>query len=135
MTERPRVVVIDDAPSVRILLRRTLPFYDIELVGEAEDARSGIKQVADLNPDVVLLDLHLPDRNGTEIIQDLKVVAPGVKVIMFTNDDQPEAMSAAISEGVDGYIVKLALIPDLAEEIERVASTNHPRMSSASDCD
>lgn len=124
VTPAPRVVVIDDAPTVRLLMRRTLPLYDIDVVGEAENAREGLAQVRILKPDIVLLDVHLPDRNGTEIIEELKLAAPNTKVVMFTNDDQPEAMSAALSRGADSYIVKLALIPDLADEIVRIASVS-----------
>jgi len=101
-------------------MRRTLPFYEIDVVGEAEDALDGIAQAAAIQPDAVLLDLHLPDRIGTEIIRELKEVAPGTRILMFTNDDQPESVSEAMTEGADAYVVKLTLIPDVAAEIRRL---------------
>jgi len=120
VSARPRVLVIDDAPTVRTLMRRTLPFYEIDVAGEAEDALDGVAQAAALQPDAILLDLHLPDRNGTEIIRELKAVAPKARIVMFTNDDRPEAVSEAMAEGADAFVVKLTLIPDLAAEIRRL---------------
>ena len=116
-----RVVVIDDVDVVRLLLSRTLPLFDIAVVGEAETLSEGIRVTEREQPDVILLDEHLPDGLGTTGLLVFRSVSPGSKILMFTNDDSPETLARAAAGGADGYLLKISLIPDIVQEIERVA--------------
>ena len=118
---RTRVVVVDDVDAVRLLLSRTLPLYDIDVVGEADTLGGGIRVTEREQPDVVLLDEHLPDGLGTTGLLRFRSVSPRSKILMFTNDDSGEALSRAAAGGAEGYILKISLIPDIVREIERVA--------------
>ena len=115
-----RVVVVDDVQSVRTLLQRTLPFYDIEVVGDAATADEAVAAVEAAQPDVVVLDVHMPGMSGIDALDGLKSRSPGSRIIMFSNDDNPEVVDEALRQGADGYLTKLTLIPDIAAEIERV---------------
>lgn len=118
---RTRVVLVDDVDAFRLLLSRTLPLFDIDVVGEADTLSGGIRVTEREQPDVVLLDEHLPDGLGTTGLLRFRSVSPGSKILMFTNDDSPEALSRAAAGGAEGYILKITLIPDIVREIERVA--------------
>ena len=118
---RTTVVVIDDAPSIRLLLSRTLPLFEIDVIGEAGTLHDGLQVTEQVQPDVVLLDEHLPDGLGTTELLAFRQAAPLAKVLMFTNEDSPETLSRATAGGAAGYILKISLIPDIVREIERVS--------------
>ncbi len=117
---RISVVVIDDAPSIRLLLSRTLPLFEIDVVGEAGTLHEGLGITEREQPDVVLLDEHLPDGLGSTELLAFREAAPGAKILMFTNEDSPGTLSRASEGGAAGYILKISLIPNIAREIERV---------------
>lgn len=124
---RLRVIVVDDAPSVRLLLKRTLPFYEIDVVAEAESADGAIAVALEHQPDALLLDVHLAGSSGIDVLETLKREAPAIKILMFSNDDDPMVMSDAVELGADGYVIKLALIPDIAGEVKRVVGERTTR--------
>lgn len=115
-----RVVVVDDVASVRTLLTRTLPFYDIEVVGDASTGQEAMDIVEATQPDVVVLDVHMPGMSGIDALESIQTLAPRSRIIMFSNDDDSEVVNEALLHGAAGYLTKLTLIPDIAAEIERV---------------
>jgi len=102
-----RVIVVDDHPIFRLGLALSLQEMDgVELVGEAAVAADVPQLLSDAKPDVVLLDLQLPDGSGLEVNRWLARDHPEVKVIVLTMSEDHRAALAAIRDGARGYIVK-----------------------------
>ncbi len=102
-----RIVVVDDHPIVRdglVAVLSTQP--DFEVVGEASSGPEAIQRVSAIQPDVILLDLEMPDMDGVETLQCLREIDPAVRVIVFTAFDTDERIVKAVQAGVQGYLLK-----------------------------
>ena len=107
MSEQIRILLADDHPVVRdglVAILSTQP--DFEIVGQAGNGRSAIEQVAAKNPDVVLLDIEMPEMDGVETLRRLRTADPNVRVIMFTAFDTDERIVTAVQAGAQGYLLK-----------------------------
>jgi DNA-binding NarL/FixJ family response regulator len=117
-----RVAIVDDHPMFRMGLAVAIGEMDgIELVGEAERADQVSDLVAGSSPDVVLLDVRLPDGNGLDLNRWLHDHHPAVKVIMLTMSEEHETVVTALRDGARGYIVKGASA-DTVESAIRLAA-------------
>ena len=107
-TAKPiRVVLIDDSPIIRLGLRSALEDYaDIAIVGEAGTATDGVAAVALHKPDVVLLDLHLPDKSGFHACRELLKVRPQTRVLILTSNSNERNVQEAMNAGAKGYLLK-----------------------------
>ena len=102
-----RVAVVDDHPMFRIGLAAAIGEMDgIELVGEAERAEQVEALITSTGPDVLLLDVRLPDGSGLEVNRWMAVHHPEVKVIMLTMSDDRDTALTALRDGASGYLVK-----------------------------
>ncbi|MCW5560006.1 MAG: response regulator transcription factor, partial [Verrucomicrobiae bacterium] len=122
-SRRVRVGLVDDHLVVRLGLRALLETHPgIEVVGEAATGAEALELVVRRHPDVLLLDLRLPDLDGLEVCRRLKASesAPAVLVLSSFADDQ--TVLAAIEVGADGYLLKVAAGPDIPQTILTVAS-------------
>lgn len=98
-----RLLVVDDSPVVRMGLLALLSTEDdLEVVGEARDGDEAIAMASDLDPDVILLDVRMPTRDGVSVITEL---AEGSIVIMMTFTDEDHVIHEALSRGASGYLV------------------------------
>jgi DNA-binding NarL/FixJ family response regulator len=116
-----RILVVDDHPVVRQgvgMLLRADPVLTV--VGEARSANQAVALARRLRPDVILLDLRLPDMLASEAIPLLRMASPGTKIIVFTAYAGHRAISAAIEAGADCCLRKDAADVDLAVAIKRV---------------
>ncbi len=133
MAERIRVLLIDDHAVVRQGLRSFLELQpDIEVVGEAAGATDGVDQAARLGPDVVLMDLVMPDEDGVDAIRALREVAPRVKVLVLTSYLDDTRVFAAVQAGAAGYLLKDVQPDALADGIRQVSqglAVLHPRIA------
>ncbi|MFQ6058577.1 MAG: response regulator [Anaerolineae bacterium] len=119
--EAIRVFVVDDHPVVRQGLRSLLSSYpDIEVVGEADNGFVFLEQVADVRPDVVLLDIRLGGVSGIEVAYQLRRVRPQTKIIMLTTYDDEEYLYGALRAGAHGYLLKSISHEVLASSIRSV---------------
>jgi DNA-binding NarL/FixJ family response regulator len=117
-----RVLVVDDHPIVRQGLVSVLSDEeDLEVVGEAGSGREAVALISRLQPDVVLLDLEMPELDGVDAIPRLLAEKPGLGVLVFTAYDTDERVLGAIRAGARGYLLKGAS----AEEIGRGIRTVH----------
>ena len=119
-TARPRcrVLVADDYPGMRVAIRRLLVAHDYEVVGIVEDGGRVLEEAARLQPDLILLDLHMPNMNGNGIDVCLKLtrMLPRTRVIVVTAED-PAVRPAALAAGAFAFIEKRALHTDLLPAI------------------
>jgi DNA-binding NarL/FixJ family response regulator len=116
-----RVLVVDDQRIVReglSLLLRTTPA--VELVGAAENGRQALDLVAELAPDVVLMDLRMPELDGVEATRAIRAAHPDVQVIVLTTYSDDDSVFAALRAGARGYLTKDAEADELARAIQRV---------------
>jgi DNA-binding NarL/FixJ family response regulator len=131
--DRLRVVVIDDHELFRGGMVQLLEERGIKVLGEAGLAADGIRQVCDLNPDVVLMDLTMPGMSGIEATHRLSAVAPLVRVLVLTVAADQQSVTDALLAGACGYLVKDAPIDQIIEGIKAAArgeSSISPRIAS-----
>jgi DNA-binding NarL/FixJ family response regulator len=115
------VVLVDDHGLFRSGVRAELG-RQVEVVGEADDVQPAIDLIASVQPDVVLLDVHLPGGGGQAVIQAIKPVCPSVRFLALSASDAPEDVIAVIRAGARGYVTKTISTAELADAIRRVAA-------------
>lgn len=118
---RPRVFLVDDHELFRVGVRSELG-DDVEVVGEADDVAGAIELISERLPDVVLLDVHLPDGGGQAVIEAVKVSHPDVRFLALSVSDAPEDVIAVIRAGARGYVTKTISGHDLIGAVHRVAA-------------
>lgn len=117
------VLLVDDHEVVRVGLRSLLARErGIEVVGEAGSAAEAVTHVARLRPDVVVMDVRLPDRSGVEACREIRAWSPKVQVIMLTSYADDEAVLASVMAGAAGYLLKQIRGKELVRAIETVAA-------------
>jgi DNA-binding NarL/FixJ family response regulator len=115
-----RVVIVDDHGLFRAGVRTELG-PTIEVVGEAGSVAEAVPLIRELDPDVVLLDVHLPDGGGQAVIAGVVQERPGVRFLALSVSDAPEDVIAVIRAGARGYVTKTISGAELQEAVRRVA--------------
>ena len=129
--ERIRVLLVDDHGVVRRGLRGYLELLDdIEVVGEAENGLRGVELAEELEPDVVLMDLVMPELDGIGAIARIKASRPAIQVVALTSFIEEEKVTAALEAGASGFILKDADADDVAAAI-RAAHNNEIHLDPA----
>ena len=121
MSDVPRVVLVDDHGLFRSGVRAELG-RQVDVVGEADDVQPAIELITSVQPDVVLLDVHLPGGGGQAVVQAIKTVCPSVRFLALSASDAPEDVIAVIRAGARGYVTKTISTGELADAIRRVAA-------------
>ncbi len=120
---RTRVMLADDHPLVRAGVRRVLEGVKwVEVVGEAESGTETLRALRDVQPDVLLLDLNMPDGDGFSVLREARSLAPDTHIIVLTMHAQPEYITRAVRDGANGYLLKDLAVQDLVGAIEAVMS-------------
>lgn len=104
-----RVLVVDDHPSFRRCARTLLSSEGFEVVGEAEDGSAALALAAELSPDLVLVDIQLPDINGFEVVSRLHAQDPELAIILVSSRDRSAYGSSIGTSGARGFITKADL--------------------------
>lgn len=118
-----KVVVVEDHPVTARGIAYVLGEHaDIVVAGIARTAADGERLVSQHRPDVLLADLHLPDRTGAELAESVRGIRPGIAVVILSADDTEEAMLEAIEAGAVGYLVKTALDAGIPDAVRRAAA-------------
>lgn len=120
MSERPTVVLVDDHRMFRTGVQAELGDA-VEVVGEAEDVASAVRVVLATRPEVVLLDVHLPDGSGADVLRRCAEQVPDTKFLALSVSDAAEDVISVIRAGARGYVTKSISGPELAGAIRRVA--------------
>lgn len=122
-----RIYLIDDHPVVREGFARAVADQaDMEVVGQAATAAESLAGVKDLRPDVVLVDLNLPDRDGPELISALREAIPDSKLVVVSGYDDEYRVAEALRAGAHGYLLKTSSLTELLEGIRTAASGGTP---------
>jgi DNA-binding NarL/FixJ family response regulator len=117
-SRRLRVLIVDDTPIVRAVVRRTLAMHDyFEVVGEAQNGRIAIEQTLACEPELVLLDLAMPEMDGLEALPHILVAAPTAKVIVLSAFSPDQMAAQAIEAGACAYLEKNHLARELVPGI------------------
>jgi two-component system response regulator NreC len=118
-----RVLLVDDHAVVRAGLRMLLSADpELLIVGEAEDGAQGMRMARDLAPDVVLMDISMPDMNGIEATRRIKELCPDVAVLALTMHEDDQYFFEMLAAGASGYVPKRAAPNDLIAAIHAVRS-------------
>ena len=123
MADTIRILVADDHPVVRDGLVAMLGTQaDFEVVGQAATGLEAVRRVAALRPDVVLLDLEMPEMDGVEVIKQLGRDTPDARVIVFTAFDTDDRIVGAVQAGAQGYLLKGAPREEVFQAVRVVRS-------------
>jgi DNA-binding NarL/FixJ family response regulator len=114
------VFLVDDHGLFRAGVRAELGDA-VELVGEADDVEPAVELISEREPDVVLLDVHLPGGNGQLVVEAVRDAHPGVRFLALSVSDAPEDVIAVIRAGARGYVTKTISGPELVDAVRRVA--------------
>ena len=123
MNEMVRVMVVDDSPSTRTMLREALALGGgIDVVGEAGTGKEAIDRAAELGPDVILMDVRMPDGDGVEAARTITSQNPATRIVALTWSDDPNTVRDMLTAGAIGYVVKGGTIDELCGAIRRAAT-------------
>jgi two-component system, NarL family, response regulator LiaR len=121
MSKEIRVLVVDDHPVVRRGIKSLLAEEsDIQVIGEATNGKEAIQQVASLHPDVILMDLVMPEMNGVEAIQRITASHPEARILVMTSFAADDKVFPSIKAGALGYLLKDSDPEDLIRMIHQV---------------
>jgi len=101
-----KVLIADDAAFMRMAIRKLLEKNGFEVVGEAENGRVAVKKYKELKPDVVTMDITMPEMTGIEALKSIKEFDPGAKVVMISAMGQEVLVKESIMFGAKSFIVK-----------------------------
>jgi two-component system response regulator NreC len=127
-----RILIVDDHAVLRAGLKMLIDAEDdLEAVGEAANARDAVFQARSLKPDVILMDVVMPDQSGLDVLPTLLHERPETKVLVLSMQDDPQYVRQAFSAGASGYILKEAADTEVVAAIREVAIGNsyvHPTL-------
>ena len=120
-----RVLIVDDHAVVREGLITAFTQANLEVLGSAATVAEAIAQIARTNPDVVVVDLNLPDGSGFEIIQWIRSISKEIGIVILTLNSGPEFVLAAMKSGANSFIVKTAPVSEIVSAIKHCFSSPH----------
>jgi DNA-binding NarL/FixJ family response regulator len=120
-----RILVVDDFAAWRPFLETLLMVTpEWQVSGEAVNGAEALSRARELQPDLVLLDIDLPDLNGIEVARQLQIVVPNVKIVFLTAESSQQVVNAALSTGASGYLLKSQVVGELLPALKSVFSGN-----------
>ncbi|HLV35917.1 MAG TPA: response regulator transcription factor [Spirillospora sp.] len=115
------VLLVEDHRIVRQGTRLYLESEGIEVVGEATNGREAVEMARELNPDVVIMDIHLPELTGVEATRRIRHENDEIRVLVLTAYDEPSYIRALLDAGADGFVLKTAELSELLRALQEVA--------------
>lgn len=102
----PKLMIVDDASFMRVSIKKMLESHDYEVVAEASNGLECVEKFAAAQPDIVTMDITMPEMNGIEALKELKKIDPGIKVVMVSAMGQEALIREAVMSGAASFIVK-----------------------------
>lgn len=118
----PRIAIVDDQAMMRTAFRTILESDGIEVVGEAGDGDAALSLVGATHPDVVLMDVRMPGRDGIDATRVLARSHPEVRVLVLTTFNDDDALFGALRAGAAGFVLKNAAPEEVVQAVRRVAA-------------
>ncbi len=116
-----KVMIVDDHAMIREGIRQLLEFDgDIEIIAEASDGEECLKILENTIPQVLLLDINMPNKNGIDVLKEIKCTDLPIKILILTVHDEVDYLMKAVDIGVDGYLLKNSSSAELRNAIEVV---------------
>lgn len=113
-----RVLIVDDAPFIREVLKSTLESEGLLVVGEAQNGTVALDMYKSLKPDLVIMDIIMPDKTGLQATQEILEADPSAKVLACSTVDDDSMISKALEAGCLGYLTKPFEKKDLMEKVK-----------------
>ncbi|MGE0881428.1 MAG: response regulator [Acidimicrobiia bacterium] len=123
-----RLLLVDDHRMVRESLRRSMEDEGFEVLGEAADGEEAVRRTTELRPDVVLMDVSMPEMDGVEATRRITAEIPDVRVVMLTMHADADVVDRALKAGASGYLIKDCTIEEVAQAV-RMAADGETAMS------
>ena len=117
-----RILLVEDHTLVRQSIRAFLESANLEVIGEATTGTEAVRLSSALQPDVVIMDIHLPEMNGIEATRQIRKQCKNVRVIALTAYDEPAYIRALYDAGAEGFVLKTAEFVELLQTVQRVSS-------------
>ncbi len=121
-----RVLVCDDHEVIRVGLVSLLAGTEIEIVAEASNGQEAIEKAEEITPDVILLDIRMPDGDGLSTLDKLRTLVPECKVVMLSTYDNPTYIARAVALGANDYVLKGSPREDIIATITAAAKGESP---------
>ena len=116
-----RILLVDDSAAIRHALCSLLRAHvEFEIVCESVNGLAAIGKTAELQPDVILLDINLPDMNGLEVARQMKIVCPSAEILLLSEHDLWPMVKEGLRAGARGYVLKSDAPDELATAIRQV---------------
>lgn len=112
-----KLVIVDDAPFIREAVRAIVVKAGFDFIGEAADGEEALEMILKKNPDVVIMDLVLPKKNGIEVTKEILALRPNTKVIACSTEGQEAMLIRAIDAGCVNFVSKPFVAEDLVKAI------------------
>jgi len=116
-----KILIVDDAAFMRLAIRRVLEKNDFEVVGEAQNGEVSIAKYVECQPDVVTMDITMPDMSGIEALKKIRELDPEAKVVMVSAMGQESMVKEAIINGAKSFIVKPFKEDHIIQMLKKIA--------------
>jgi len=121
MARKPTsVMIVDDNDMMRTILRSILRGEEYDVIGEARNGVIAVDMAERLKPDIVCLDVMMPEMDGLEALGAIKSARPEIQIVMITSNTEPETVQDAIQNGAAGYIVKPFNAARVLDTLEKI---------------
>jgi len=128
--KRLSVIIADDNDMMRSILRGMLRGEEYDVIGEARNGLSAVEMIERLKPDIVCMDVVMPEKNGVEALCEIKARLPEIEVIMVTSNSDPETVQESIQNGASGFIIKPFNAARVLDTLEKIGSRIRQRKPS-----
>jgi two-component system chemotaxis response regulator CheY len=129
--KRLSVIIADDNDMMRSILRGMLRGEEYDVIGEARNGLSAVEMIERLRPDIVCMDVVMPEKNGVEALSEIKAKLPETEVIMVTSNSDPETVQESIQNGASGFIIKPFNAARVLDTLEKIGNRIRQRKPSA----
>ncbi|MDP3538908.1 MAG: response regulator [Azonexus sp.] len=125
--KRISIMIVDDNDMMRAILRGILRGDEYEVIGEARNGTIAVEMAERLKPEIICLDVMMPEKNGLEALCEIKAARPETEIVMITSNADPETVQESIQNGASGFIVKPFNAARVLDTLEKIAGRIHPK--------